>query len=178
MNTETTEEDKTSASDKQQELSAYERLRQEVKKVLDQSLDALNSEKINQAIEHGQKVLKDTGEHTQEQVNKLAKNLRKDLLSTFKAVEPPVKEFTESAGGLFDLWRDKSGVILTDLARAVGDWSHQFSDKLDDMLRYHSGEMTHGGTFVCENCGQTMNLKKPAHLPPCPKCHKTEFRRA
>lgn len=178
MNRETSQVEKKSEAGQEKELQAYEKLRQEVKRLLDQSIDAMSAEKISQAIEHGQKVLKESGEHTQEQINRLSKNLRKDLLSTFKAVEPPVKEFTDSMGGLFDLWRDKSGVILTDLAKAVGDWSHQFSDKLDDMLLYHSGDMTHGGTFVCSSCGQTVNIKKPAHLPPCPKCHKTEFRRA
>lgn len=177
MNTETTKKDKPNDTKQQEELAAYEKLRQEVKKILDQTLDSVSAEKISKAIEHGQKVLRETGDHTQEQVNQLGKHLKKDLLSTFKTFEPPVKEFTESVGGLFDLWRDKSGVVLTDLTRAVGDWSHQFSDKLDDMLLYHSGDMTHGGTFVCTDCGQTMNMKKPAHLPPCPKCHKTEFRR-
>lgn len=178
MNQETIKKDRAETKAKQQELDAYEQLRQEVKKVLDQSIDAMSAEKISHAVAHGQSVLRQTGKHTQEQINLLGENLRRDLLSTFKAIEPPFQELGDTVGGLFDLWRDKSGVILTDLARAVGDWSHQFSDKLDDMLRYHSGDMTHGGVFVCTHCGQTMHVKKPIHLPPCPKCHKTEFRRA
>lgn len=178
MNSETVQTEKKGNASQEKELQAYEKLRQEVKRLLDQSIDAMSADKISHAIEHGQKILKKSGEHTQEQINQMSKNLKKDLLSTFKAVEPPVKEFSESVGGLFDLWRDKSGVILTDLARAVGDWSHQFSDKLDDMLLYHSGDMTHGGTFECTSCGQTVNIRKPTHLPPCPKCHKTEYRRA
>lgn len=164
--------------EQKEELAAYEKLRQEVKKILDQSIDAVSADKIAHAIEHAEKLMKETGEHTQEQVSQLGKNLRKDMLSAFKAAEPPVKELSDTVGGLFDLWRDKGGVILTDLTQAVGDWSHQFSHKLDEMLRYRSGEMTHGGTFVCLHCEQTLTMKKPGHLPPCPKCHKTEFRRA
>ena len=90
--------------EQQQELAAYEKLRHEVKKILDQSLDAVSADKISQAIERGQEVLKKTGEHTQEQVNQLGKNLKKDLLSTFKTMQPPVKELSETVGGLFDLW--------------------------------------------------------------------------
>lgn len=165
-------------AEQKKELAAYEKLRREVKKILDQSMDAISAEKIAQAIEHAERRMKETGEHTQEQVSRLGRNLKKDLLSVFKAAEPPVRELSDTVGGLFDLWRDKSGVILTDLARAVGDWSHQFSNKLDDMLLYRSGDMSHGGTFICVNCEQTLTLKKPGHLPPCPKCHKTEFRRA
>lgn len=178
MNQEKIKTGKQSPPGQEEEVAAYEKLRLEVKKILNESIDAVSAEKISHAIEHAQGVLKQTGEHTQEQVNRLGRNLKKDLLSTFKATEPPLREFTQSVGGLFDLWRDRGGVILTDLARAMGDWSHQFSDRLDDMLRYRSGEMTHGGTFVCLNCGQTLEMKKSGHLPPCPKCHKTEFRRA
>lgn len=174
-----TEKPETGTSPEQQEeLAAYEKLRQEVKKILDQSIDAISADKIAHAIEHAQKVMKETGGQTQEQINRLGKNLQKDLLSAFKAAEPPVKEFSDSVGGLFNLWRDKGGMLLTDLAQAVGEWSQQFAHRLDEMLRYRTGEMTHGGSFVCLDCGQTLTLKKPGHLPPCPKCHKQEFRRA
>lgn len=118
MTTKQTDTGNETGVEQKEELVAYEKLRQEVKKVLDQSIDAVSAEKISHAIEHAQKVLKETGEHTQEQVNRLGKNLKKDLLSTFKTAEPPVKEFSESLGGLFDVWRDRGGVILTDLARA------------------------------------------------------------
>ena len=164
--------------DKNEELAAYEKLRQEVKKVLDQSIDAISAEKIAHAIEHAERVMKETGGHTQENINRLGKHLKKDLLSVFKTTEPPAKELTESIGGLFDLWRDKGGMILADLAQAVGEWSQQFGHKIDEMLRYRSGEMTYGGKFSCLHCGQILTMKKPGHLPPCPKCHKVEFRRA
>jgi len=35
--------------------------------------------------------------------------------------------------------------------------------------------MTYGGAFRCVSCDTHMRLKKPGHLPPCPKCHKTAF---
>ncbi|PCI18096.1 MAG: hypothetical protein COB62_07115, partial [Piscirickettsiaceae bacterium] len=33
------------------------------------------------------------------------------------------------------------------------------------------------GTLECIACKQTLNFKKTGHIPPCPKCHKTEFKR-
>jgi len=33
------------------------------------------------------------------------------------------------------------------------------------------------GTFECLNCGERVHLHKAGHIPPCPKCHHTEFKR-
>lgn len=161
-----------------EELAAYETLRLEVKKILDKLLDSISAEKIGKAVEDAGQRLKETGEHTQESVNKVTGTLKKDLLSSYKTTGAQMEEFADSAGAIFDLFRDKSGEIISLTAKAMGEWSQQFGDKLDDMLVYHSGETTHGGHFVCTACGQELTLKKPGHLPPCPKCHKPEFRRA
>jgi len=161
-----------------EELAAYEKLRLEVKKILDKLLDSISAEEIGKAVDDAGRRLKESGEHTQETVNKMTGTLKKDLLSSYKTTGTQLEEFADSAGVLFDLFRDKSGEIISMVAKAMGEWSQQVGDKLDDMLVYHSGETTHGGTFVCTACGQTLTLKKPGHLPPCPKCHKSEFRRA
>jgi polyhydroxyalkanoate synthesis regulator phasin len=42
---------------------------------------------------------------------------------------------------------------------------------------YNTGEVTGPGTLRCAACGAELNFHKTAHIPPCPKCHKTEFER-
>ncbi len=165
-------------STQKKELAAYETLRLEVKKILDKFIDSISAEEIGKAVEDAGQRLKKTGEYTQESVNKVTDSLKKDLLSSYKTTETQLEGLAGSAGIIFDIFRDKSGEIISMAAKAMGEWSQQFGDKLDDMLVYHSGETTHGGTFMCTACGQTLTLKKPGHLPPCPKCHKPEFRRA
>jgi len=41
--------------------------------------------------------------------------------------------------------------------------------------QYHTGEITTIGTLTCKTCGTTMHFKKTSRIPPCPKCHKTQF---
>lgn len=41
--------------------------------------------------------------------------------------------------------------------------------------QYHTGEITTIGTLSCDNCATTMHFKKTGRIPPCPKCHKTQF---
>lgn len=42
---------------------------------------------------------------------------------------------------------------------------------------YHTGEVCSPGVLRCTRCGQEMTLKKTTRIPPCPKCHHTEFER-
>ena len=159
------------------ELAAYEQLRQEVKNILTQALDAVSAEAINKAVEDASRRLHALGEHTGKAIAQATKTLKKDMASASKTAGPRWEEFEDKTGGIFDAWRDKGGHIVALAVKALGEWSQLFGDKLDAMLVYHSGEATHGGTFVCSGCGHTVSLKKPGHLRPCPKCHKKEFRR-
>lgn len=43
---------------------------------------------------------------------------------------------------------------------------------------YHTGEVSSPGCLKCVSCGQLIKMHKTAHIPPCPKCHKTDFKRA
>jgi isocitrate dehydrogenase len=46
------------------------------------------------------------------------------------------------------------------------------------VLDYRSGEITSAGTLTCNACGHEMHFKKTGRIPPCPKCHATEFRKS
>ncbi|WBL16858.1 zinc ribbon-containing protein [Sutcliffiella sp. NC1] len=42
-----------------------------------------------------------------------------------------------------------------------------------------TGEKPGKGTYVCKKCGSSLYLDDHTDtLPPCPKCHNTDFRRA
>ncbi|MFP5344658.1 MAG: zinc ribbon-containing protein [Gammaproteobacteria bacterium] len=174
MNTQTTPSE---SPDQKKELDAYEKLRLEVKKILGQALDAVNADNIKSALESATKRLKEAGEYTGETVSKVSAALKKDLASSYQAMKPQAQALGETAGGLLEAWRDKGGRVLAQAAKALGEWSSQFGGKLDAMLVYHAGDITHGGEFVCAHCQHTLSVPKTGHLPPCPACLKTEFRR-
>ena len=73
---------------------------------------------------------------------------------------------------------DKGGAFLVNVTKGLSEWSRNLSDRLDSSLVYKSGEVTHGGEFVCTACGADIKIKKAGRIPPCPKCSKAEFRRA
>lgn len=42
---------------------------------------------------------------------------------------------------------------------------------------YQTGEVIGIGTLACDQCGEKLHFHKPGHIPPCPKCHATQFHR-
>lgn len=52
---------------------------------------------------------------------------------------------------------------LEEQAGLVGEWK--------------TGEITGIGTLTCEGCGELLHFHTSGHIPPCPKCHGTRFKR-
>ena len=52
---------------------------------------------------------------------------------------------------------------LAERARKVGEW--------------HTGEITGVGILECKGCGEKLHFKTAGHIPPCPKCQGTVFRK-
>jgi hypothetical protein len=52
---------------------------------------------------------------------------------------------------------------LANTARMVGEW--------------HTGEITGVGTLKCQSCGEILHFEDAGHIPPCPKCHHTVFKK-
>lgn len=184
----------------EEELAAYEKLRQKVSKSLGELNDKITRESITQTMNKAVEELKEMGEHSKEAISKAAESLQKDIASTAKDLKPKVDKVTAPAREQFDHWlnkggalwndianeagyikelsRDKSGAFFLNVTKALQDWSSHVTEKLGSSLKYKTGEMTHGGEFVCTKCEAKIHLKKPGRVPPCPKCSNSEYHRS
>ncbi len=66
---------------------------------------------------------------------------------------------------------------MAKLMHVTGVALSKFADKADHALTCKSGEITSAGRLECKACGYEMHFKKTGRIPPCPKCHKTEFKK-
>ena len=136
-----------------EELDAYQKMRQRVSKTFSDLQGRLNVENINQAIDKTITELKETGEHSMEVINKASAALKKDIASTTNSLKPKVTDFTEEAKTQFNnlldkggaLWhdivqeaehvqeysRDKGGAFLSNVIRGLSEWGKIFSEKPD-----------------------------------------------
>jgi len=183
-----------------EELAAYEKMRQRVSKIFGELHDKINGETISQAIDKATTELKEAGGHSMDAIGKASAALKKDIASTTEHIKPKVDEVAEEAKKQFDHWldkggalwhdiaqeaehvyefsRDKGGAFLVNVTRGLSEWGRATGEKLDTSLKYKTGEISHGGEFICTNCDGKIHLKHPGRIPPCPKCTKTEFRRS
>jgi hypothetical protein len=151
-------------------------LRKAVGKILAEARVTVNAETLKQAFDRAIAELRKTGEYTAETINKMADSLRKDMTSAALKMGPKWEAFSEKSSDLFSVWRDRGSQFLARAADAMADWLQQTGAKLEQQV-YRTGDMVHSGTFECTSCGEHVLLRTPAHLPPCAKCQKMEFRR-
>lgn len=80
----------------------------------------------------------------------------------------------------FDFDRLQAGAMgaLSRLAKSAGEQLEAFASKLSERLTYKTGEIAGAGTLQCLQCDQQLVFDKATRIPPCPKCHGTQFRRS
>ncbi len=128
------------------------------------------AEFAQKAMETARKQLTAAGKFTEEQGHKLKEFLENDFSRVSQEVKAEARERLNpsrlGAGALASMSKilHKTGVVLSG-----------FADKAEDALACKSGEITSAGKLTCNACGYEMNFKKTGRIPPCPKCHKTEF---
>ncbi len=137
-----------------------------------------NAEKgLGEALEAAMQKASDLGELTREEADLIGIYIMRDLEDAAKFVDQSGQELRDwlrfdinvVENALFDIFSnmvDHTREALEELkerANAVGEW--------------HTGEVVGIGTLQCKSCGEEMHFHKTSHIPPCPKCHSTKFRR-
>ncbi len=157
------------------------RLGRAYRHMMDRSREILENEAqptLQQAIDTARKTAVELGELTREEADQVAHYVRRDLNDAGEYLSRTGREFREWAQ--IDLSMAEQGLV--DLFVRAADRTRlefeQFKRELKEGPLYRSGEMTGPGTLACRGCGQTMQFHEPGHIPPCPKCHGTTFRRA
>ena len=136
---------------------------------------------LSENVERAAEKASELGEITKEEAEKLGEYIKKDLeeagdyISDYIAVNGPQLEnwfkdeleFAEyEFAEIFATLADKTRLeldALAERARQVGVW--------------RTGEITNVGVLYCQNCDEILHFKKPGHIPPCPKCKGTEFKK-
>ena len=116
------------------------------------------------------------GELSEEQVDKVANYLKRDLRDAAEYIDETGTGLKEWLG--FE--QALLGAEFWDMFAQAADQTTVELLKLKTQAEYApygTGELTGPGTLVCDKCGETLQFQKPGHIPPCPKCHETSFHR-
>ena len=118
-------------------------------------LDELSREEAEQISDYVRRDLHDAADFINESGSELRDWLRFDL----EVVE---QSLAEMFAQMVDHTREELDK-LEQRANAVGEW--------------RTGEIVGIGTLECKGCGEHLHFHHTGHIPPCPKCHGTTYRR-
>lgn len=178
MNTSDTERKPDSESatgeDQGRYEALYDRFAERARELFDAGQEKTN-EAMEKAMEGAREQFAAAGEFSAEQGEAFKRFMRRDLEQTAQEMRVLGQEARErlsparlGAGALSSMAR---------LLEATGSALQNLSRKAEDALHFKTGEITAAGTLTCKKCGQTVQLKRSAHIPPCPSCRGTEFRK-
>ncbi len=158
-------------------VAAYDRMMARVHALLD-TAEQQAIPTLQENIEKAKQQAVELKELTQEEAEKVAHYLRRDLhdMATF------LKESGQEFSTWFDFDIELIETRLFELFAKVADKTQlaltQLAVQAKLATEYHTGEITGIGTLKCTQCGTLMHFKKTSRIPPCPKCHKTVFVRS
>lgn len=155
---------------------AYDRMMERTKhfmSVADEKLRPTLEEAVAQAREKAVEL----GEITREEAQTVGEYFQRDMRD--------LGEYLNETGAEMKTWlRIDLELIearLLDLFASVADKTRielaGLADRAREATFWHTGEVTGPGTLTCAACGERIHFHKTGHIPPCPKCHATRFKR-
>ena len=154
--------------DEHEEVGLYEKLAARTAELLEEG-----KKTFDEALKRAKEELSSAGDFSKEQADKLGEYVRRDLKenadkareAVMKAVEP--QRLAAGVQSAFTRILTSTAETLTELA-----------ERSEKSLEYKTGEITSPGTLTCKDCDAEMHMVKTTRIPPCPKCHKTIFRKS
>lgn len=158
-------------SEEHEDVSLYQ-------KIADRSAEILQEGRktLDEALKKAGDEVTAGGGYTREQAEKVGQYLRRDLTELGKKA----RHARDSVFDAVEPHRVVAGVQsgLSKLLRSAADVLTQAAGKSEQILDFKTGEVTSPGTLTCKDCGKEMHFKSTVKIPPCPACHKTEFRKS
>ena len=153
------------------EADQYDQLADRFRELFEASAEK-TSDFAHSALEKARQQLTNAGAFSEEQGQKLKQLLEKDFSSMAATMRDEAKERLDPA-------RLGAGAMasISSLLRGAGSLLTDVANRADRNLHVRSGEVTSAGTLVCDSCGHEIHKKKTGRVPPCPKCHATDFRK-
>jgi Zinc-ribbon containing domain len=159
----------------EQDIATFDLLATKTREQIEESPDA-SADWLQRAIDTTAERLAALGTFTREEGARAGRFLKRDLAS--------LRTNFVLAGETIQLNMDPSRLSggFTDLAahlfNRTGNQFHEWAARSEEALEFNTGEVTGPGTLTCTDCGTKLHLKRSSHIPPCPKCHKTDFRKS
>ncbi|MGM0593294.1 MAG: zinc ribbon-containing protein [Pseudomonadota bacterium] len=156
-----------------------EKLEQAYDRMLDRTRETMDKadKGLHEALEHAMERATELGELSREEAERVSVYVMRDL-------EDAAEYLGRSGNELRDWLRFDIEVVEDALAQIFSQMVDHTRVALDELEQranalgeWHTGEIAGIGTLECKSCGEQLHFHRTGHIPPCPKCHGTKFRR-
>ncbi|MDX8400996.1 MAG: NADP-dependent isocitrate dehydrogenase [Mariprofundaceae bacterium] len=153
------------------EADQYDLMAQRFKEIFEASAEK-SAEVARAALEKAREQLTAAGAFSEEQGKRLKALMERDVVQMAAEIRDQAVEKLNPA-------RIGAGAVaaFASVFRTAGEALTGLAQQADKVLKVRSGEITSAGTLTCTSCGEEIHLKRTSRVPPCPKCHATEFRK-
>jgi polyhydroxyalkanoate synthesis regulator phasin len=145
-------------------------------------------ERANEAMEQAGKGLRHGVDIAMEKATELGELTREEAEQVSDYV---LRDLHDAAGFINDSGSELRDWLRFDLEVVEQSLADMFSQMVDhtrlelDHLEqrataigeWHTGEIVGIGTLECKGCGEKLHFHHTGHIPPCPKCRGTKYRR-
>ncbi len=164
-------------SDDERHIHAYERMLEHIRHLGDQAGRHARPA-LRHLIDAAELKMIELNELTREEAVKIGAFLQRDIEHAAAYLNRPEPR------ELIDWFKFDVGLIesrLLELFTGVADQTRLGLLALERQAQlaseYHTGEITGIGTLCCAACGEALHFHTTRHIPPCPKCRGTNFKR-
>ena len=157
-------------------ISAFDHMVENVSQAIHEAEVALKPT-IDEMVLNAQSLARDLHQLSQEEAERLGKALKRDIQSANKTLNQQGKELKDWLSFDLTLVEDKFIDLIARAADKTWLDFRSFENENKQAEIYRTGEVCSAGTLCCKSCAQTMKLSRTSHIPPCPRCHHTEFYR-
>lgn len=155
---------------------AYEKLYEHVAKNLhdaEKKTEPLFHNLIKEAKEKASKFK----ELSEEDAEKIASWIKRDMTDLTNYLNHTGNDLKDWLGFETTLVENEFLDLLLKAADQTTAKLLQMKEKVYMDSTYHTGEVVGPGTLECDNCKEHLYFNRAGKIPPCPKCHATNFHR-
>ena len=132
------------------------------------------SETLHVLIDEAGELISEAEELSREQINEVSGYVKRDIDDLALFLSKTGKELRDWLG--FELEQLETKVVKQ-LFEAVDPSTISLLKLKEQKSIFHTGQTTGPGVLKCDACGELLHYYKAGRIPPCPKCHKTEYHR-
>lgn len=157
-------------------IEAYKLMAERIQGMLKEKQEQIRPQIVH-ALEKAKEKAVALEELTREEAEEIAAYLARDLHDAAEFVEKNGAEFRDWFQMEVELIEDNildALPPLVDETRIALDALAQQALKLGE---WHTGEIVSPGVLECKHCQHQLHFTKTGHIPPCPTCNHTQFKR-